>query len=93
MEKWSPSNTQLKTLYQISIKKKPEKDKLEEEERGEKEYPPHYWETKEGEMHINESKAPKWMDVKIKIKEFNTAIEGWPKMARIGDYWSEQQTT
>ena len=33
------------------------------------------------------------MDAKIKIKEINIAKEGDPKMARIGDYWSEQQTT
>ena len=33
------------------------------------------------------------MDAKIKIKEINIAKEGAPKMAKIGDYWSEQQTT
>ena len=33
------------------------------------------------------------MDAKIKIKEVNIAKNGQPKMARIGDYWSEQQTT
>ena len=41
------------------------------------------------------------MDVKIKIKEINIAREGAPKMAkecapkmaRIGDYWFDQQTT
>ena len=33
------------------------------------------------------------MDSKIKIKEINIAKEGAPKMARIGDYWSEQRTT
>ena len=33
------------------------------------------------------------MDAKIKIKEINIAKEGAPKMARIGDYRSEQQTT
>ena len=32
------------------------------------------------------------MDAKIKIKEINIATEGQPKMARIGDYWSNQQT-
>ena len=31
------------------------------------------------------------MDANIKIKEVNIAKEGKPKMARIGDYWSEQQ--
>ena len=33
------------------------------------------------------------MDAKIKIKEVNTASEGQPKMERIGDYWSDEQTT
>ena len=33
------------------------------------------------------------MDGKIKIKEVNIANEGQPKMARIGDYWPDQQTT
>ena len=33
------------------------------------------------------------MDAKIKIKEINIAKEGPPKMAKIRDYWSEQQTT
>jgi hypothetical protein len=33
------------------------------------------------------------MDAKIKIKEVNIANEGQPKMARIEDYWSDQQST
>ena len=33
------------------------------------------------------------MDAKIKIKEVNIAKDGPPKMAKIEDYWSEQQTT
>ena len=33
------------------------------------------------------------MDAKIKIKEVNIAKDGPPKMARIRDYWSKQQTT
>ena len=45
---------------------------------------------KEGKREINDSKAPEWMDAYIKIKEVNIAKEGKPKMARIGDYWSEQ---
>ena len=42
---------------------------------------------------MNESQAPEWMDAKIKIKEVNIVNEGQQKMARIGDYWSIQQTT
>jgi hypothetical protein len=33
------------------------------------------------------------MDTEIKTKEFNISIDGRPKMARIGDYWSDKQTT
>ena len=33
------------------------------------------------------------MDANIKIKEVNIAKDGQPKMSRIGDYWSDQQTT
>ena len=33
------------------------------------------------------------MDEKVIIKEVNIATEGQPKMDRIGDYWSDQQTT
>ena len=33
------------------------------------------------------------MDANIRIKEVNIANEGQQKMARIGDYWSDQQTT
>ena len=33
------------------------------------------------------------MNANIKIKEVNIAKDEQPKMAKIGDYWSEQQTT
>ena len=33
------------------------------------------------------------MDTKIKIKEVNITKDGQPKMAKIDDYWSKQQTT
>ena len=33
------------------------------------------------------------MDAKIKMKEINIGTEGQPNMARIGYYWSDQQTT
>jgi hypothetical protein len=42
---------------------------------------------------LDESKAPKWMDVEIKTREFDISIDGRPKMERIGDYWSDKQTT
>ena len=48
---------------------------------------------KEGSRPINEMKAPKWLDAKVKNKEFNISNDGQPKMAKNGDYWSEEQTT
>jgi hypothetical protein len=32
------------------------------------------------------------MDAEIKTKEFDISIDDRPKMARIGDYWTENQT-
>ena len=48
---------------------------------------------KEGIQPINESKAPEWLDAKVKTKEFDISNDDRPKMAKIGDYWSEEQTT
>ena len=48
---------------------------------------------KEGIRPINEAKAPEWLDAKIKTKEFDISNYEWPKIARIGDYWSEEKTT
>ena len=80
-------------MYKISTKQKPDQDNTKEEKLGEQDFPPQYSEIKEEKREINESKAPKWMDPSIKIKEVNIAKEGQPKMPRIGDYWLEQQTT
>ena len=33
------------------------------------------------------------MDVKVKTKEIDISNDNRPKMAKIGDYWSEEQTT
>ena len=33
------------------------------------------------------------MDVEIKFIEVNISNDGWHKMARIGDYWTEKKTT
>ena len=48
---------------------------------------------KEGSQQINESKAPEWMDAKVKTKEINISNDDRLKMARIFDYWNEEQTT
>ena len=42
---------------------------------------------------INEAKAPEWLDAKVKTREFDISNDDRPKMAKIGDNWSEEQTT
>jgi hypothetical protein len=55
-------------------------------------FPSSYNKVVEGEHQLDESKAPEWMDAEIKTKEFDISIDDRPKMARIGDYWSDKQT-
>ena len=45
---------------------------------------------KEGSRLINETKAPKWLDSKVKTKEFDISNDDRPKMVKIGDYLSEE---
>ena len=85
--------TRIKPLNKISTEQKLDHDNTQEEKLGEQDFPPQYSKIKEGKREINESKALEWMDASIKIKEVNIAKEGQPKMANIGDYWLEQQTT
>ena len=47
---------------------------------------------KEGSWHIDEIKVPEWMDAKVKTIEIDISNDNRPKMAKIGDYWSEEQT-
>ena len=54
---------------------------------------PTFSQFKEGSRQINESKAPEWMDAKVKTKEIDISNDNRPKMARIGNYWSEKKTT
>ena len=48
---------------------------------------------KEGSRPINEAKAPEWLDAKVKTKEVDISNDDRPKIAKIGDYWNEHQTT
>ena len=48
---------------------------------------------KEGSQLINETKAPEWLDAKVKTKEVDISNDDRPKIAKIGDYWIEAQTT
>ena len=56
-------------------------------------FPATFSQFKEGSRQINESKASEWMDAKLKTKEINISNDNRRKMARIGDYWSDEQTT
>ena len=56
-------------------------------------FPTTFSQFKEGSRPINEAKAPEWLDAKIKTREFDISNNDQPKMAKIGDYWSEEQTT
>ena len=54
---------------------------------------PHSHSSKKEVDRINEAKAPEWLDAKFKTKEFDISNDDRPKMAKIGDYWREEQTT
>ena len=53
------------------------------------EFPATFSQFKEGSQPINEAKSPKWLDAKVKTKEVDIPKDDRPKMAKIGDYWSE----
>ena len=57
------------------------------------EFPATFSQSKEGSRPINEDKAPNWLDAKVKTKEVDISNDDRPKLAKIGDYWNEQQTT
>lgn len=54
---------------------------------------PVFNEVYEDERKLEESKAPKWMDVEIKYNKVDISNDSQPKTAKVGDYWSEKQTT
>ena len=55
-------------------------------------FPATFTQFKQGIRPINEAKAPKWLYAKVKTKEFDMSNDDRPKMAKIGNYWSEEQT-
>ena len=56
-------------------------------------FPTTFSQFKEGSRPINEAKAPEWLDAKVKTKEVDISNDHRPKIAKIGDYWNEHQTT
>jgi hypothetical protein len=67
--------------------------KEEKEDHEQPEFPESFTRIKEGEHYLDKEKPPEWMDVEIKTKEFNISNDDRPKMARVGDYWTEKETT
>ena len=57
------------------------------------EFPATFSQFKEGIRPVNEAKAPEWLDARVKNKEFDISNDDQPKMEKIGDYQSEEQTT
>ena len=55
-------------------------------------FPATFSQFQEGSRPINEAKAPEWLDAKVKTKEVDISNDDRPKLAKIGDYWNEQQT-
>ena len=55
-------------------------------------FPATFSQFKEGSRQINEAKAPEWLDAKVRTKEVDISNDDRPKIAKIGDYWNEQQT-
>ena len=56
-------------------------------------FPAMFSQFKEGSRLINEIKSLEWLDTKVKIKEVDISNDDRPKIAKIGDYWTEAQTT
>ena len=56
-------------------------------------FPATFSQFKEGIRPINETKEPEWLDAKVKIIEFDISNDDRPKIAKIGDYWTEAHTT
>ena len=56
-------------------------------------FPATFSQFKEGSRPINEAKALEWLDAKVKTKEVDISNDDRPKIANIGDYWNDQQTT
>ena len=65
-------------------------DKEETDRMTAADFPTTFSQFKEGIQPINEAKEPEWLDAKVKTREFNISNDDQPKMAKIGDYWSEE---
>ena len=64
-------------------------DKEDNDQMTAADFPATFSQFKEGSQLINESKAPEWLDAKIKTREVDISNDDRPKIAKIGDYWLE----
>ena len=78
----------IRTVFKVETTDKKEADRMTAAD-----FPATFSQFKEGSRPINEAKAPEWLDSKVKIREFDISNDDRPKMAKIGDYWSEAHTT
>ena len=49
-------------------------------------FPTTFSQFKEGSLPINETKAPEWLDAKVKTKEVDILTDDRPNIAKLGDY-------
>ena len=78
----------IRTILKIATTDKQDTDRMTIAD-----FPATFSQFKEGSWPINETKAPEWLDAKVKTKEVDISNDDRPKLAKIGDYWNAQQTT
>ena len=74
-------------MLRVATTDKPDLDRMTAAD-----FPATFSQFKEGSRQINEAKAPEWLDAKVRTKEVDISNDDRPKIAKIGDYWNEQQT-
>ena len=57
----------------------------------EEDFPIAFTKIKEGEQKLEETQPPDWMNAEIKTREVEISNDDRPKIAKIRDYWSEEQ--
>ena len=75
------------TILKVKTTDKQDTDKMTAAD-----FPATFSQFKEGSCPINETKAPEWIDAKVKTKEVDISNDDRPKLAKNGDYWNEHQT-
>lgn len=78
----------IKTLFSIE-----KANENQEEETKEDDFLKSFTRLKEGERQLEEKSPPEWLDIEIKYREVDISADDRPKIAKIGDYWSEEKVT